>query len=208
MNGDEGGGVVNNTCQVASPTRSWHLIGQHEVSIAFDVGRHGTLHHSGEHYYLGMETGGISLCKGGEVATKDGSPAVVCSLRQGTHLSLGDILAFQYTTALLTGFHGYHDQMIFQPAKHSLIVARLYLLRPEAVVVVVATESRDADTYRVLCPTDDAVATLRVVLKAEHQLGQHLRIHGVLVLSPQRSRMSNVGSREMVSAHPGAIHDT
>ena len=72
MNGDEGGGVVNNTCQVASPTRSWHLIGQHEVLVALDIRRYGALYHGWEHCYLSLETGGIGLCKGGEVATKDG----------------------------------------------------------------------------------------------------------------------------------------
>jgi len=53
----------------------------------------------------------------------------------------------------------------------------LYLLGPEAVVVVVAAEAGDANANAILRTGDDAVGPLGVVLKAEHQLGQYLGIH-------------------------------
>ena len=63
-------------------------------------------------------------------------------------------------------------------------MAGFNLLRPEAVVVVVAAEAWYTDADAVLRPADDAVAALGVVLKAEHQFGKHFRVHVGKVIGP------------------------
>ena len=67
--------------------------------------------------------------------------------------------------------------MGLQPKEDVLIIAGLYLLGPEAVIVLVAAKAGDADANAVLRTGDNAVAPFRVVLEAEHQLGQGLRVH-------------------------------
>ena len=67
--------------------------------------------------------------------------------------------------------------MALQPAEHSLVATLLNLVGPVACIVVMPAQSRHADADGVLCAGDDAVASLGVVLEAEHQLCQHLCIH-------------------------------
>jgi hypothetical protein len=67
--------------------------------------------------------------------------------------------------------------MGFQPAEDVLVVTGLYLLGPETVVVVMSAKAGDTDTDGILSSADDAVGTLWVVLEAEHELCQHLRLY-------------------------------
>ena len=74
--------------------------------------------------------------------------------------------------------------MGLQPRKHSLVGADLDLLRPEAAVVEVPAQPRNADADGVLGAARDAVGALGVILEAEHQLGQHLRVHRRQLIRP------------------------
>ena len=74
--------------------------------------------------------------------------------------------------------------MFLEPAEHLLVLAGLDPVGPEAAVVPVAAEPGHADADGVLRPADEAAAALRVVLEAEHQLGQHLRVHVRQLVGP------------------------
>ena len=85
--------------------------------------------------------------------------------------------------------------MTLQPTQHRLILTRLNLLRPEPVVVIVAAQARDANPNAVLRPADNPVTPFRIVLKAEHQFGQRLRVHiGQLVRPDLADHVAGAGA--------------
>lgn len=67
--------------------------------------------------------------------------------------------------------------MVFQETEIHLILRTLYLLRPEVVVIIMTHQTGNTDTDRILGTRDDTIVTLRIVLEAEYQSGEHLRIH-------------------------------
>ena len=96
--------------------------------------------------------------------------------------------------------------MLLQPAEHLLIVAGLNLLRPEPIIIIVTTESRNANADRILSTTDDTIRALWVILEAEYQLSQRLWVHVRQLVGPyfldhiaragaQSTTLTNVESR-------------
>ena len=67
--------------------------------------------------------------------------------------------------------------MVFQETEGHLILRTLNLLRPEVVVIIMTHQTGHTDTDRILGTRDDTIMTLRIVLEAEYQSGEHLRIH-------------------------------
>ena len=67
--------------------------------------------------------------------------------------------------------------MVFQETEGHLIQRTLYLLRPEIVVIIMTHQSGNTDTDRILGTRDDTIVTFRIVLEAEYQSGEHLRIY-------------------------------
>lgn len=67
--------------------------------------------------------------------------------------------------------------MVFQETESHLILRTLNLLRPEVIVIIMTHQTGNTDTDRILGTRDDTIVTLRIVLKAEYQSGEHLRIH-------------------------------
>ena len=92
--------------------------------------------------------------------------------------------------------------MALQPKEDILIIAGLYLLGPETVVIVVAAKARDADAITVLRTGDNAITPFWIVLKAEHQLGQGLRIHiGELVGPNLTDNIAGAGGETATLTH-------
>ena len=67
--------------------------------------------------------------------------------------------------------------MVFQETESHLILRTLNLLRPEVIVIIMTYQTGNTDTDRILGTRDDAIVTLRIVLEAKYQSGEHLRIH-------------------------------
>ena len=67
--------------------------------------------------------------------------------------------------------------MVFEEAEGHLILSTLYLLWPEVVVIIMTSQTWYADSDGILGTGNDAVVSLRVVLEAEDQTGEHFRIH-------------------------------
>lgn len=169
--------IVDYTGEVSATTGTGHLPGQDTVFVLVNVRLYATLYHGRKHRYLRLEAVAIRLCEGIQIPADDGRPAAVCGSGQCLHLRLGDVLAFHHAAAGPPRLHGNHHQMTLQPREDGLILAGLYLLRPEAVVVVVAAQPRHTDANGILRPADNPVAPLRIVLEAEHQLRQRLGVH-------------------------------
>ena len=74
--------------------------------------------------------------------------------------------------------------MVLQPTQHILILTGLYLLRPKVVIIPMAAKSWNADAYSILCSADDAVFSLWVILKAEHEARKGFWIHVRQVVRP------------------------
>ena len=133
---------------------------------------------------MGVEGGSVGIGKGPEVFGHDGLPAVVCGLGEGAHLGFRDVFAFHYTAAGASGLHRNHDEVRLEPAEDGLVLAGLDLFGPEAVVVPVAAEARDADANGVLGATYYSVGPLGVVLEAEDQFGQRFGVHVGQLVGP------------------------
>lgn len=93
------------------------------------------------------------------------------------HMKKRLLLTFHHTASRSSRFHRNHHQMVFQETEGHLILRTLYLLRPEVVVIIMTHQTGNTDTDRILGTRDDTIVTLRIVLEAEYQSGEHLRIH-------------------------------
>lgn len=92
--------------------------------------------------------------------------------------------------------------MALQPKEDVFIIAGLNLLGPETVVVIVAAKPGDADANATLCTGDNAIAPLGIVFKAEHQLGQGLRVHiGELVRPNLTNHIAGAGAEAATLTH-------
>lgn len=185
----EGFCIGYNASEIATAAGPGHLPGKDLVLVFIYIALDASLYHLGEHSGLGVEAGFVGLSECLKVFVHYRLPAVVCGLGQGLDLRLGDVFAFYHRAAGASGFHRNHHQMLLQPAEDGFIIAGLNLLGPEAVVVVVAAEAGDADANGVLRSGDDAVGALGVVLKAEHQFGQHLRVHIGQLVGPDLANL-------------------
>ena len=67
--------------------------------------------------------------------------------------------------------------MVFKPFQDGFVLAGFYFPGPIKLVVIVPDQARHTDSDAVLCPADDAVAALGVVLEAENEFGEHFRVH-------------------------------
>ena len=50
--------------------------------------------------------------------------------------------------------------------------------------MIMSAQFWHTDANTILCPTDDPIATLRIVLETEHQLRQYFRIHVRQLIGP------------------------
>ena len=189
----EGLGIAHDKGEVAATAGTGHLPGEDVGKIAVASNRFsniaisiwllaisrevGGFDHAGKHGYLGLEGGAVGSSETVEVATHDSLPTGICCISKGLYFIGGDIFTLNNRATGLAGFHRYHHEVLFEETESHLIGAGLYLLGPEIIVIVVTAEAGDADADGVLGTRDMSIFTLGIVLEAEDEAGQHLRIH-------------------------------
>lgn len=67
--------------------------------------------------------------------------------------------------------------MVFEETEGHLVLRTFYLLWPEVIIVIMTHQTRNTNSYGILGTGNDAIVSLRVVLKTEYQSGEHFRIH-------------------------------
>lgn len=171
--------VVNHQGEVTATACARHLPCKHigESGILVDVFLHSRLHHGRKEGRLRLEGCSVGYGESGKVCVHDGLPALLCSMSQCQNVCFVDVFPLYNGASGAAREHGNEAEMLLQPAEYGGVGAGLDALRPIVGIVVVAAESRDADADGVLGTADDAVGALGVVLEAEDEFCQHLRIH-------------------------------